>query len=70
MSHTITVRLDKELAAWLEDLSKRSGLSQGQIVRDQLRKARESKAERGFLRLAGSVRGPRDLSSRKGFSGS
>jgi predicted transcriptional regulator len=68
MSHTITIRLDPELAAWLEQTAKRTGVSQGQIVRDQLQRARSEKAERRFMRLAGCVDGPRNLSSRKGFS--
>jgi predicted transcriptional regulator len=68
MSHTITVRLDKDLAAWLEDVAAKTGVSQGKIVRDQLEKARASSPRRSFMRLAGSVHGPRDLSSRKGFS--
>ena len=68
MSHTITIRLDPELAAWLEQTAKKTGVSQGQIVRDQLEKARSAKAERRFMRLAGCVDGPRNLSTRKGFS--
>mgnify|MGYP003525357633 CR=1 FL=1 len=43
-------------------------LSAGRIVRDQLEKARAASQRQAFLRLAGSVRGARDLSSRKGFS--
>lgn len=68
MSHTITVRLTKELAAWLDGAALQSGVSQGKIVRDQLEKARENGPRKGFMRLAGGVRGARDLSSRKGFS--
>jgi hypothetical protein len=68
MGHTITVRLTKELAAWLEDVAARTGVSQGQIVREQLDRARARDPGKPFMRLAGSVRGPRDLSSRKGFS--
>jgi hypothetical protein len=68
MGQTITVRLSKELAAWLEGLAARSGVSQGKIVRDQLERAKASGGTRAFLRLAGTVRGPRDLSTRKGFS--
>jgi predicted DNA-binding protein len=67
MGHTLSVRLTKKLAAWLENAAQRTGMSQGQIVRDQLERACEN-AERPFMRLAGSVRGPRDLSARKGFS--
>jgi len=68
MGHTITVRLPEDLAAWLEDLSTRTGVPQGKIVREQLEKARATKAHQPFMRLAGAASGPRDLSSRKGFS--
>jgi len=69
MGHTITVRLDADLAAWLEEHARKTGLSQGEIVRGQLEKARAERPERPFMRLAGSVRGlPRDLSKRKGYS--
>jgi Ribbon-helix-helix protein, copG family len=68
MRHTITVRLSKELAAWLEDVAARTGVSQGKIVRDQLEKAKASSRRQSFMRLAGSIRDPRDLSSRRGFS--
>jgi predicted transcriptional regulator len=67
MSHTITIRLSKDLAAWLERVAAETGVSQGRLVRDQLERARAN-APRSFMRLAGSVRGPKDLSRRKGFS--
>jgi len=68
MSHTITVRVPKELAAWLEQVAAKTGVPQGKIVRDQLEKAKTGSPRQSFMRLAGSVRGPRDLSSRKGFA--
>jgi hypothetical protein len=68
MSHTVTVRLPAELAAWLEETAKVSGVAQGKIIRDQLEKARAQSAKQPFMRLAGKVKGPRDLSARKGFS--
>ena len=68
MSHTITIRLDKDLAVWLEKTAERTGLSQGQIIRDQLQKAKASGSSQSFMRLAGAIRGPKDLSSRKGFA--
>ena len=70
MSQTISVRLDDELSAWLEKTAARVGVSQSQIVRDQLAKAKTAKAEKPFMRWAGSVQGllPRDLSQRKGYS--
>ena len=68
MSHTLTIRLDKDLAQWLEAESAKTGLSQGRIVREQLERARAA-SEKPWMRLAGSIRGgPPDLSTRKGFS--
>jgi predicted transcriptional regulator len=68
MSHTITIRLDPDLAAWLARESEKTGVSQGKIVRDQLERAKAASASQSFMRLAGIARGPRDLSARKGFS--
>ena len=68
MSHTLTVRLSKELAEWLENTAAKSGVSQGKIVRDQLEEARARRAGQRFMRLAGVVAGSSDLSARKGFS--
>ena len=67
MSHTITVRLTPELADWLSTTAKKTGVPQGKIVRDQLDRARASEAK-SFMRLAGVVKGSRNLSSRRGFS--
>jgi hypothetical protein len=69
MSHTITIRINKELADWLEQTAAKTGVSQGRLVREQLEKARTNTSAKTFMRLAGSVRGlPRNLSTRKGFS--
>ncbi|HEY5296410.1 MAG TPA: hypothetical protein VIK59_00640 [Verrucomicrobiae bacterium] len=69
MSQTLTIRLNEELSSWLEETASRTGLSQGQIVREQLEKAKDAKEEKPFMRWAGSIKGlPRNLSSRKGFS--
>jgi hypothetical protein len=68
MSHTITVRLDRDLAEWLLRESDKTGVSQGKIVRDQLERAKAASASQSFMRLAGVARGPRNLSARKGFS--
>jgi predicted transcriptional regulator len=68
MSHTITIRLDTDLARWLEETAARTGVSQGKIIRDQLERARANARTQSFMRLAGIVRGPKDLSTRKGFS--
>lgn len=69
MSHTISIRLSKDLSEWLEDTAAKTGMSQGKIVREQLEKARAVKGTQAFMKLAGCVKGgPRDLSTRKGFS--
>ena len=68
MGHTITIRLNKGLADWLEEMSAKTGLPRGKIIRDELERARAVDSVPSFLRLAGSIRGPRDLSRRRGFS--
>ena len=68
MSHTITIRLSGELADWLARVAKKTGSSQGKIVRDQLERAKAGDSSQAYMHLAGAVRGPRDLSRRKGFS--
>ncbi len=67
MSHTISIRLTPELAEWLETTARKTGVPQGRIVRQQLELAKTS-ADKPFMRLAGAVDGPRDLSRRKGFA--
>jgi hypothetical protein len=70
MSNTITLRVPKGLASWLREKSAKTGISQSQLIKDQLERIRMGdKAPKSFMRLAGTVkRGPRDLSTRKGFS--
>ncbi len=68
MSNPITIRIPEELSSWLADEAARTGVSQGKIVRDQLEKAKAGSGGKPFMRLAGSVKGPRNLSQRKGFS--
>lgn len=68
MSHTLTVRLDPDLADWLQREAKKTGAPQGKIVRDQLARARARSGTRSFMRLAGVVRLDKDLSTRKGFT--
>ena len=63
----MTIRLTPELADWLAATALKTGVAQGKIIRDQLEKARTSEKQ-AFLRLAGAVSGPRNLSSRRGFS--
>jgi predicted transcriptional regulator len=67
MSNTLTVRIPADLAEWLDDTARKTGVPRGRIVRQELERARKSGAQ-PFLRLAGAVDGPRDLSLRKGFA--
>jgi predicted DNA-binding protein len=67
MSNTISIRLPEELAEWLDQTARKTGVPKGRIVREQLERAKNSK-EPGFLRWAGAVDGPEDLSQRKGFA--
>jgi len=67
MGNTLTVRLPDEIAEWLNEIAQKAGMSRGAIIRAELERARRA-SERPFLRLAGAVQGPPDLSTRKGFS--
>jgi Ribbon-helix-helix domain len=69
MSNTmLTLRVPEELAEWLAEVSKKTGIPVGRLVREQLEKARMEENQPPFMRHAGAVSGPRDLSARKGFS--
>jgi predicted transcriptional regulator len=69
MGQTFTIRLTKDLADWLEETAKSTGMPAGRIVREQLERARAKSGKQRFLRLAGKIRGlPADLSTRKGYS--
>jgi predicted transcriptional regulator len=67
MGNTFTVRLPRDLAEWLDQTARSSGTSRGQIIRLELERARRS-SKQPFLRHAGAIEGPADLSTRKGFS--
>lgn len=69
MSQTITIRLTEDLAEWLEETAKSTGMPAGRIIREQLEKARAESGKHRYLRLAGKLKSlPADLSTRKGFS--
>lgn len=67
MSNTLTVRLPDDLATWLDETARKTGVPRGRIVRMELERARKM-SKRPFLRLVGSIDGAPDLSTRKGFS--
>ena len=67
---TLSIRLTAHEARILEMLAKRTGRSKSDIVREAIARARPAKgdARRDMaLSLAGSLSGPRDLSTREGF---
>jgi predicted transcriptional regulator len=67
MGNTLTVRLPGDLAEWLATTAAKAGVPKSSIVRQQIENARAVQ-EKPFMRLAGVVAGPVDLSARKGFS--
>jgi predicted transcriptional regulator len=67
MSTTLSVRLPDELARWVEEKAATSGRSRGSLVKEALESIR-SKETKSFMRFAGTLQGPPDLSRRKGFS--
>lgn len=68
MSDTITIRITEELSAWLKATARKTGVPVGRLIRDQLERAKKETGNKPFLRHAGSISGPADLSSRKGFA--
>jgi len=68
MGNTITVRLSEDLAGWLRSAARKAGVPVGRLVREELERAKRENVEKPYMRLYGSIEGPPDLSSRKGFS--
>ncbi len=64
----MTVRLTEELAEWLKTTARKSGRPISQLIRDELERAKRENGNKAFLRHAGAISGPPDLSSRKGYS--
>ena len=67
MSKAVTVRIPSDLAQWLDETSRKTGVPKGRIIREELERARKSEG-RPFMQLAGVVDRPANLSTRKGFS--
>ncbi|MDQ6662839.1 MAG: hypothetical protein M3Z23_00405 [Acidobacteriota bacterium] len=71
MRNTLTIRLPDDLSEWLASTAEKLRAPRGRIIREQLEKARSSQGssqESSFMRFAGAIDGPADLSTRKGFS--
>lgn len=71
MSNTLTVRLPDDLLERLRQVARRTGLPVGRVVREALETTLSkdcTEEEQPWMKYAGTVIGPPDLSSRKGFS--
>jgi hypothetical protein len=73
MSNTLTIRFSDELLERLRQKSRRAGLPVGQVVRqfveDGLSQDPPTKDNQAWRKYVGIIKGgPRDISSRKGFS--
>lgn len=69
MSNTLTIRLPEELLERLREKSRRTGLPVGRFVRQAVEVSLSQEEKNPLLEFAGVIKGgPRDVSSRKGFS--
>jgi predicted DNA-binding protein len=69
MSNTLTVRLPEELLQRLRKKSRNTGLPVGRVVRQALETSLDGEESNPLLQFAGLIKGgPRDISSRKGYS--
>ena len=69
MSNTLTVRLPDELLERLRKKSRSTGLPVGRVVRQALETSLDGEEKSRLLEFAGLIKGgPRDVSSRKGYS--
>lgn len=62
----ITIKLPKPVANWLAKAAKKNGVAAEEIATRELERAKLY-AEKPFMRLAGMLDGPADLSGREGF---
>ncbi|MGH9670517.1 MAG: ribbon-helix-helix domain-containing protein [Terriglobales bacterium] len=69
MSDTITVRLSSELKERLKATARRAGIPVNRLVRDGIEDLVKGDTSKPWMKYAGILKnGPRNLSSRKGFS--
>ena len=67
MGNTLTIRLPQELLERLREKSRRAGLPVGRIVRQAVENSLQQD-EPAWMKYAGTMSGPKNLSSRKGYS--
>jgi len=69
MSNTLTIRLPEEILERLKETSRQTGIPLGRLVRQSLETTLSQDGSNPLLKFAGVIKGgPRNVSSRKGFS--
>lgn len=70
MSNTLTIRVPEDLLKRLREKSRRTGLPVGKVVREFVEAGLSDEGnQQVWKKYAGIIKGgPRDVSSRKGFS--
>ena len=70
MSNTLTIRVSEDLLKRLREKSRRTGLPVGKVVREFVEAGLSDEGnQQVWKKYAGIIKGgPRDVSSRKGFS--
>jgi predicted DNA-binding protein len=69
MSNTVTIRLPEELLERLREKSRSTGLPLGRVVRQSLETTLGGEDSNPLLQFSGLIKGgPRNVSSRKGYS--
>jgi hypothetical protein len=66
MSQSITIQLPQSVAKWLAKTAKKTGVAAEELAARELERAKLHE-EKPFMRLAGMLDGPADLSQREGF---
>jgi predicted DNA-binding protein len=69
MSNTLTIRLPEQLLERLREKARSMGLPVGRVVRQSLETTLGEEESSPLLQFAGLIKGgPRDVSSRRGYS--
>ena len=69
MGNTLSIRLPEELLEQLRKRARRTGLPVGRLVRQSIEATLACDEDNRLMEFAGIIKGgPRDVSSRKGFS--
>ena len=67
MSQSITIQLPQSVAKWLAKTAKKTGVAAEELAARELERAKLYEEKKPFMRLAGILDGPADLSEREGF---